>query len=73
VYDGSGTGNCFTLAPTDTVLDPSALGTCSGGKNPFSQPTRDEMLSWIGEGATKGWRKPGHPPKKGYKPLESFK
>jgi hypothetical protein len=73
VYDGSGTGNCFTLAPTDTVLDPSTLGTCSGGKNPFSQPTRDEMLSWIGEGATKGWRKPGHPPKKGYKPLESFK
>jgi hypothetical protein len=72
VYDGSGSDNCFTLAPTDTVLDRAAVSTCSG-KNPFSQSTQNEMLGWIGANATKGWRKPfGHPAKKGYKPLEMF-
>jgi len=72
VYAGSGSDNCFTLAPTDTVLDKAAVSTCTG-KNPFSQPTLNEMLGWIGANATKGWRPPGHPPKKGFKPLESFK
>jgi Right handed beta helix region len=71
VYDGSGSDNCFTLAPTDTVLDKAAVSTCSG-KNPFSQSTQNEMLGWIGANATKGWRAPGHPPKQGYKPLEMF-
>jgi hypothetical protein len=72
VYDGSGSDNCFTAAPTDTVLDRNAISTCSG-KNPFSQSTRDTMLGWAGANAVKGWRQPtGHPPKKGYKPLEVF-
>jgi hypothetical protein len=73
VYDGSGTGNCFKLAPTDTVLDRSTLGTCSGAKNPYSQSAFMTMIGWAGANATKGWRPIGHPPKKGYKPLESFK
>jgi hypothetical protein len=71
VYDGSGSDNCFTLAPTDTVLDANAVSTCSG-KNPFSQATRDTMLGWAGENATKGWVKHDHPAKPGYKPLEVF-
>jgi hypothetical protein len=70
VYDGSGSGNCFTLAATDTVLDPAAVSNCTD--NPFSQSTRDKMLSWIGKGATNGWRAKGHPAKKGYKPLEVY-
>jgi hypothetical protein len=71
VYDGSGSDNCFTLAPTDTVLDKAAVSTCTG-KNPFSQSTQNEMLSWIGANATNGWVKHPHPPKKGFKPLEMF-
>jgi hypothetical protein len=72
VYDGSGSDNCFTLAPTDTVLDKAAVSTCTG-KNPFSQSTQNTMLSWIGANAVNGWRQPtGHPAKKGYKPLEVF-
>jgi hypothetical protein len=72
VYDGSGSRNCFTLAASDTVLDPSTLSPCTG-KNPFSQSARDQMVGWTAEGALNGWRKPGgHPPKKGYKPLEVF-
>jgi hypothetical protein len=74
VYDGSGSDNCFTLAPTDTTFpeDRSTIATCSGA-NGFQQSARDTLISWIAEGALKGWRTPGHPPKKGYKPLESFK
>jgi hypothetical protein len=30
------------------------------------------MLAWTGEGALSGHRAPGHPAKKGYKPLEVF-
>jgi hypothetical protein len=72
VYAGQGSDNCFTVAPTDTVLDPNAISTCTG-KNPFSQPTYDKMLSWAGANAVNGWRQPtGHPAKKGYKPLEIF-
>jgi Right handed beta helix region len=72
VYAGQGSDNCFTLAPTDTVLDPNAINTCTG-KNTFSQSTYDTMLSWAGANAKNGWRQPlGHPAKKGYKPLEVF-
>jgi hypothetical protein len=63
VYAGQGSDNCFTVAPTDTVLDRNAIGTCTG-TNVFSQSTYN---------AKKGWRQPlGHPAKKGYKPLEVF-
>jgi len=72
VYDGSGSGNCFTQAPGDTVLDANAVSTCTG-KNPFSQATRNTMYGWIGKNATTGWVKHPHPPKKGFKPLEEFK
>jgi len=72
VYAGQGSDNCFTVAPTDTVLDRNAIGTCTG-KNVFSQSTYNTMLSWAGANAKKGWRQPlGHPAKKGYKPLEVF-
>jgi hypothetical protein len=71
VYAGSGSNNCFTLAPTDTVLNAAAVSTCSG-KNPFSKPTYDTMIGWTGANATKGWRATGHPAKPGYKPLEMF-
>jgi hypothetical protein len=72
VYAGQGSDNCFTVAPTDTVLDRNAIGTCQG-KNTFSQSTYDQMTSWTGANAVNGWRQPlGHPAKKGYKPLEVF-
>jgi parallel beta helix pectate lyase-like protein len=71
VYDGSGSQNCFTLAPTDTVLDRSTLSPCTG-KNPFNSATRTQMVQWTGEGAVSGWKMHDHPPKKGIKPLVVF-
>jgi hypothetical protein len=71
VYDGSGNQNCFSLAATDTVFDPSTLSPCTG-KNPFSQAARNQLLLWTGEGAVSGWKKHPHPAKKGYKALEVF-
>jgi hypothetical protein len=71
VYSGNGTDNCFTIGATDTALDRSTLSPCSG-KNTFSQSAQDQMLSWAGENATKGWKMHDHPPKKGIKPLVVF-
>jgi hypothetical protein len=72
VYAGQGSDNCFTVAPTDTVLNPSTISTCSG-KNAFDQPTYDKMLTWAGASAVNGWRQPlGHPAFKGFKALEVY-
>ncbi len=74
-YDGSGSDNCFTLAPTDTTYpaDRSTVGFCATGKNLFSTAARTQLSSWAGTGALAGWNKHAHPAKKGYKPLEDFK
>jgi hypothetical protein len=74
-YDGSGSDNCFSLVGVTSTFpaDHSTFAGC-GGKNAFSQPVRDTMLSWIGENALKAWdpnRHP-HPAKPGYTPLEVF-
>ena len=71
-YDGSGTGNCFTLAPTDTAFpaDRSTVATCSTAA--VNQDARLQMIGWTGQGALSGWVRHAHPPKKGYKPLEVF-
>ncbi len=71
VYAGQGSNNCFTVAPTDTVLDRNAIGTCTG-KNVFNQSTYNTMLGWAGGNAVNGWRPKGHPAKKGFKPLEVY-
>jgi hypothetical protein len=72
-YDGSGTGNCFTLAPTDTTFpaDRSTVSACSTAA--VNNDARGQMIGWTGTGALNGWVKHDHPPKKGYKPLEDFK
>jgi hypothetical protein len=72
-YDGSGSDNCFTLAPTDTAFpaDKSTLANCSG-PNGLNSAARTQMVQWTGEGALSGWRAKGHPAKPGYKPLEQF-
>jgi hypothetical protein len=74
-YDGSGSDNCFTLAPTDTTFpaDRSTVGFCATGKNLFSQAALEQLLGWAGPGALNGWVKHAHPAKPGYKPLEGFK
>jgi hypothetical protein len=71
-YDGSGTGNCFTLAPTDTAFpaDRSTVAACSTAN--VSNDARMQMIGWTGEGALGGWARHDHPPKKGFKPLEVF-
>jgi hypothetical protein len=72
-YDGSGTGNCFTLAPTDTAFpaDRSTVASCSTAS--VNNDARMQMLGWTGQGALSGWVKHDHPAKKGFKPLEVFK
>ena len=71
VYSGNGTDNCITIGATDTALDRSTLSPCQG-KNTFSQTTQDQMVQWVGENATKGWKQHDHPPKQGIKPLVVF-
>jgi Pectinesterase len=72
-YDGSGTGNCFELAPTDTAFpaDKSTVAACSTAA--VNNDARAQMVGWTGTGALTGWNKHEHPAKKGYKPLEDFK
>ena len=71
-YDGSGTGNCFTLAPTDTAFpaDRSTVAGCSTAN--VDGDARNQMIAWTGQGALAGWSEHPHPPKKGYEPLEIF-
>ena len=71
-FDGSGTGNCFELAPTDTAYpaDKSTVAGCSTAA--VSSDARTQMLGWVAQGALSGWVKHEHPAKKGYKPLEVF-
>jgi hypothetical protein len=73
VYDGSGSDNCFTLAPADTTFpaDRSTIATCSG-PNGLDEAARLQMIGWTGENALTGWKRHEHPPKKGYEPLEVF-
>jgi hypothetical protein len=72
-YDGSGSDNCFALAPGDTTFpaDRSTIATCSG-PNGMQEAARNQMIGWVGTGALGAWVKHAHPPKKGYKPLEVF-
>ena len=73
-YDGSGSDNCFTLAPGDTTYpaDRSTIAKCAG-PNGMQQAARDQMVGWTGLGALGGWSRHAHPAKPGYKPLEDFK
>lgn len=73
IYDGSGSDNCFTLAPTDTVFpaDRSTIAACAG-PNGLNSDARTTMVGWIGKNALNGWVKHEHPPKPGYEPLEVF-
>jgi Pectinesterase len=71
-YDGSGTGNCFTLASSDTTFpnDRSTVASCSTAT--VDGDARMQMLGWTGQNALSGWVKHPHPAKPGYKPLEVF-
>jgi hypothetical protein len=72
-YDGSGSDNCFTLAPTDTTFpaDRSTVDTCTG-PNGLDDAARTQMIGWTGQGALSAWSKHPHPAKSGYKPLVIF-
>jgi hypothetical protein len=72
-YDGSGSDNCIPLDGVGVTVpgDRSTFGGCAG-KNPFSQAVRDEMVSWVGDGALGAWVKHPHVPKPGIQPIEVF-
>jgi hypothetical protein len=72
-YDGSGSGNCFSLAGVG-VTEPANRSTFArcAGPNGLDAAVRGTMLSWIGEGAVANWIKHPHAPKPGYEPLEVF-
>jgi Pectinesterase len=71
-YDGSGAGNCFALAPSDTAF-PANRSTVSGCSTAnVNASARNQMIAWTGAGALNGWVKHPHPAKKGYTPLEVF-
>lgn len=75
VYDGNGTGNCFSMDGVSTTFpaDRSTFaGGCDGSPNVFNQTVQQALVGWIGENAVKAWNKHPHPPKPGIKPLEIY-
>jgi hypothetical protein len=75
VYDGSGRGNCFSLAGVQATFpaDPARFPACPfAGTNGLSNDDRLTMLGWIGPNAFNAWNKHPHPPKPGYTPLEIY-
>jgi plastocyanin len=76
IYDGSGNDNCFgpNAFTAPNLPAGGALPACPfAGPNAFSKADRDTMVGWIGENALKGWRTPGHPGYKKFKPLEVYR
>jgi hypothetical protein len=71
MYDGNGTGNCFSLEGVTTFpADRSTFaGTCAGA-NAFSPAVQQQMIGFIGENAVKAWTKHPHPAKPGFTPIE---
>jgi Right handed beta helix region len=77
VYDGSGSGNCFSRNAGIQNTFPTAKARfpeCPfSGSNGLSTADRNTMLGWIGENALKGWIRHGpHPTKPGITPLETW-
>jgi hypothetical protein len=72
-YDGSGSGNCFSLGGVGATFPESrsTFATCTG-PNGLDASARATLLSWTGQGALAGWVKHPHAPKPGYTPLEVF-
>ena len=65
IYDGSGSDNCFTVAPTTSTLLDRTRSARAAGKNAFSQTTRNTMLGWTGANAVNGWAKHRAPGQEG--------
>jgi hypothetical protein len=75
VYDGSGSGNCFSLAGVGTTFpaDPARFPACPfGGSNALSGSDRETMLGWTGQNAINAWSRHSHPARAGYTPLELY-
>jgi plastocyanin len=76
VYDGSGSGNCFsgnTGVTTTFPADASRFLACPfSGSNGLSNDDRTTMLGWTGENALNGWSKHDHPAFGAFKPLEQW-
>lgn len=75
VYDGNGTGNCFSMDGVTSTFpaDRSTFaGGCDGGANAFAPTVQQTLVGWVGENAVKAWNKHPHPPKPGFTPLEIF-
>jgi len=75
-YDGNGTGNCW--GPNDGVQavfgDPGMYPACPfAGANAFSSDIQNQLLSFAGENALRGWIKHPHKAQPGIAPLEVFK
>jgi hypothetical protein len=75
--DGNGTGNCWgpnTGVETTMPADPSVFPACPfSGANAFSQDAQNQLFSFAGASAVKGWIKYPHKAKPGYTPLEVYK
>jgi hypothetical protein len=72
-YDGSGSGNCFSLDGVGVTMpeNRSTFANCTG-PNGLDGAVRNTMISWTGRGALANWIKHPHAPKPGFKPLEVF-
>jgi hypothetical protein len=77
VYDGNGTGNCFSgnVGVEQTIpADGSTLAACPHpAANAFSQDIQNYMLTLAGQAAIGAWDKHAHPAKPGFEPLELWK
>ena len=76
-YDGNGSGNCWgpnTGVQNTLPADASVFPACPfSGANAFSSAAQNELVSYAGPSALKGWIKHPHKAKPGYKPLEVYK
>jgi hypothetical protein len=75
-YDGNGSGNCWgpnagvrSTLPADGSMFPACP---FGGANAFSQDAQNELFTFAGANALKGWIEHPHKAKPGYTPLEVY-
>jgi hypothetical protein len=76
LYDGNGTGNCFSgnAGVAHTIpADGSTFAACPfAGANAYSSAVFGQMVALAGEAAVSAWNKHPHPPKPGIEPLELY-
>jgi plastocyanin len=77
VYDGNGSGNCFsgnTGVHATVPVDGSTMASCPfTGANAFSASAQQQLVTWaLADNHEQYWVKHPHPPQAGIVPLEHY-